>query len=105
LVALGSPQEIKREKMHSQVLEVDCTQPDVAMKWLKATDRFAGQDVQVALYGALLHVVAEDVAGLQPAIEEELTKAGQQIRGMELIAPSLEDVFIASAKEDVSSEL
>jgi hypothetical protein len=53
----------------------------------------------VALYGALLHVVAEDVAALQPAIEEELTGAGLQIQGMELIAPSLEDVFIASAKE------
>jgi len=104
LVALGSPQEIKREKMHSQVLEIDCTKPDVAMRWLKTTDRFAGQEVQVALYGALLHVLAEDVAGLRPAITEELTKAGQQIRSMELIAPSLEDVFIASASEGVSSE-
>jgi ABC-2 type transport system ATP-binding protein len=104
LVALGSPQEIKREKMHSQVLEIDCTEPDIAMRWLKTTDRFVGRDVQVALYGALLHVLAEDVAGLRPAIAEELTKAGQQIRSMELIAPSLEDVFIASASGGVSSE-
>jgi ABC-2 type transport system ATP-binding protein len=35
LVALGSPQEIKREKMPGQVLEVDCTRPDVAVQRLR----------------------------------------------------------------------
>jgi hypothetical protein len=53
----------------------------------------------VTLYGALVHVVAQDVLALRPAIEEELSVAGLQIRSMELIAPSLEDVFIASATE------
>jgi ABC-2 type transport system ATP-binding protein len=111
LVALGSPQQIKREKMHGQVLEIDCARPGRAVQILRA----AGQDQsdqdqsgrgrfgQVALYGALVHIVAEDVAALQPAIEAELSNAGLQIRSMELIAPSLEDVFIASAKEGFSS--
>lgn len=99
LVALGSPQEIKREKMRGQVLEVDCDKPDVAMKRLRAVDRLAQEGVQVALYGALLHVVAEDVADLRPVIEDELTQAGLAIRGMELIAPSLEDVFVASVAD------
>jgi ABC-2 type transport system ATP-binding protein len=98
LVALGSPQEIKREKMRGQVLEVDCDQPDVAMKRLRAAGRLAERDVQLALYGASLHVVAENVADLRPAIEEALTKAGLEIQGMELIAPSLEDVFVASVE-------
>ena len=98
-------EEIKREKMHGQVLEVDCTKPDVAVQSLRASNRFADRDVQVALYGALVHVVAEDVAALQPAIEEELSAAGLQIRGMELIAPSLEDVFIASARETERSAI
>jgi ABC-2 type transport system ATP-binding protein len=105
LVALGSPQEIKKEKMHGQVLEVDCDQPDVAMQTLRAADRFAGRDIQVTLYGALLHVVAEDAVALRPAIEEELTSAGLQIQSIERIAPSLEDVFIASATEGVRAEL
>jgi ABC-2 type transport system ATP-binding protein len=99
LVALGSPQEIKREKMHGQVLEVDCDQPDVAVGRLRGAGRLAERDVQVALYGALLHVVAEDVASLRPVIKEELAQAGIDIRSMELIAPSLEDVFVASATE------
>jgi ABC-2 type transport system ATP-binding protein len=105
LVALGSPQEIKQEKMHGQVLEIDCDQPDVAMQTLRAADRFAGREVQVTLYGALLHVVAEDAVALRPAIEEELTSAGLQIQSIERIAPSLEDVFIASATEGVRAEL
>ena len=108
LVALGSPQEIKQEKMHGQVLEIDCARPGLAVRILRAAGqaggrfegRFGqGRAGQVALYGALVHVVAEDVAALKPAIEEELTAAGLQIRSMELIAPSLEDVFIASATE------
>jgi ABC-2 type transport system ATP-binding protein len=103
LVALGSPQQIKQEKMHGQVLEIDCDRPGRAVQVLRA----AGQERfgQVALYGALLHVVAEDVAALQPAIKAELTNAGLQIRSMELIAPSLEDVFIASATETQPSAL
>lgn len=105
LVAIGSPHEIKREKMHGQVLEVDCNKPDVAMKRLQAASRLAGRNVRVALYGASLHVVAEDVASLRPVIEEELTQAGLEIQSMELIAPSLEDVFVASVEEGNSSEL
>jgi len=105
LVALGSPQEIKREKMHGQVLEVDCDRPDVAMKRLRAAGRLAERDVQVALYGASLHVVAEGVADLRPAIEEELTQAGLKIQSMALIAPSLEDVFVASVRDEEESAI
>jgi ABC-2 type transport system ATP-binding protein len=99
LVAIGSPQEIKREKMHGQVLEVECDKPDLAMKRLRAAGSLAGRDIQVALYGASLHVVAEDVADLRPAIKETLTQAGLEIQSMELIAPSLEDVFVASVRD------
>ena len=95
LVALGSPEEIKREKMHGQVLEIDCTAPDRAVQALRS----AGLFMEVALYGALVHVVAEEVANHRPAIEMILTEAGLEVRSMELIAPSLEDVFIASARE------
>ena len=95
LVALGSPEEIKRDKMHGQVLEIDCSKPDIAVRTLRADGRFT----EVALYGALVHVVAEDVARFQPAIKEKLIEADLEVRGMELISPSLEDVFIACARE------
>lgn len=97
LVALGSPEEIKREKMYGQVLEIDCSMPDTAVQTLRATGQFG----EVALYGALVHVVAENVDSYRPAIEETLTEAGLEVRAMELIAPSLEDVFIASTQGDI----
>ena len=95
LVALGSPEEIKAEKMRGQVLEIDCSAPEVAMGALRATGLFD----EVSLYGALIHVVAQDVGAHRPQIEAALQGAGVEAWGMEAIAPSLEDVFIASVEE------
>jgi len=95
LAALGSPEEIKTEKMRGQVLEIDCAAPEVAMGVL----RTAGLFDEVSLYGALIHVVAEGVEAHRPRIETALCEAGVDIRSMDIIAPSLEDVFIASVRE------
>ena len=95
LVAIGSPEAIKREKMRGQVLEINCSAPDIAMQKLRAADLFE----EVALYGALIHVVAENVETFKPQIEQLLQAENSQIRSMEKILPSLEDVFIASARE------
>jgi ABC-2 type transport system ATP-binding protein len=95
LVALGSPEAIKAEKMRGQVLEIDCADPQTAMQVLRAMGVFD----EVSLYGALLHVVAEDVRGYQQRIDAALQEAGVGIRSMDVIAPSLEDVFIASVRE------
>ena len=95
IVALGSPEEIKREKMSEQVLEIDCSKADIAVRTLRATEQFG----EVVLYGALVHVVAEGVDAYRPAIEQVLVDAGLKVRSMQVIAPSLEDVFIASTRE------
>jgi ABC-2 type transport system ATP-binding protein len=95
LVALGSPEKIKAEKMRGQVLEIDCSAPEVAMGALRATGLFD----EVSLYGALIHVVAEGVEGHRSQVEMALRESGVGIRSMDLIAPSLEDVFIASVRE------
>jgi ABC-2 type transport system ATP-binding protein len=96
LVAIGSPEEIKQQKMQGQVLEIDCTQPDVAVRTLRASNRFT----EVALYGASVHLVATDVVAIQPAIKEILNQAGLVVHSMAVITPSLEDVFIASARQE-----
>ena len=94
LAAIGSPEAIKREKMRGQVLEIDCTTPQIAMGVLQAMGTFD----EVSLYGALIHVVAEGVEAHQTQIEATLREAGVEIRSMDIIAPSLEDVFIASVR-------
>ena len=96
LVALGSPEEIKLEKMRGQVMEIDCAAPEVAMGVLRETGLFD----EVSLYGALIHVVAEGAEAHRRRVKAVLQEAGVEIRSMEVIAPSLEDVFIASVRDD-----
>jgi ABC-2 type transport system ATP-binding protein len=99
IIAQGSPEEIKLHKMQGQVLEIDCTQPDEAIGVLRQMGMFE----EVALYGALIHVVAEGVAEHQPRIGRALAEAGIQVRAMDVIAPSLEDVFISNVRNSVEN--
>jgi ABC-2 type transport system ATP-binding protein len=94
LVAMGSPQEIKAQEMHGQVLEIACDQPNVAIPALRQLGVFE----EVALYGALIHIVTQDPAAHRPLIERALGDRGIGISTIDSIAPSLEDVFIASAR-------
>jgi ABC-2 type transport system ATP-binding protein len=96
IVARGTPQEIKQKVMKGQVLEIDCTDPDVALSTLRDASLFD----EVALYGALIHVVGEDLEVHLPEIHRLLAQQGVEIRSVDIIAPSLEDVFISSIKEE-----
>ena len=95
IVAQGSPQEIKETKMRGQVLEIDCDHPDVAVLALRELGLFE----EVALYGALIHVVTDDARAHKAIIRKTLEERGVTLRTMDLIAPSLEDVFISSVTE------
>ena len=52
----------------------------------------------VALYGTLIHTVTEDAVSSKPRLTRALTEAGVQVRAVDVIAPSLEDVFISNVK-------
>jgi hypothetical protein len=81
--------------MHGQVLEIACERPDLAMPVLR---QLAGLE-EVALYGAQIHVVSAHPDTQQPLIEDVLRRAGVAVSAIDRIAPSLEDVFIASARQ------
>jgi ABC-2 type transport system ATP-binding protein len=98
IVADGSPAGIKDREMRGQVLEIDCDNPALAIPSLREMGAFE----EVALYGALIHAVALDVGALRPLIEERLRQAGVVVRTMDVIAPSLEDVFISSVRAPAS---
>jgi len=105
IITQGSPEEIKLHEMQGQVLEIDCDQPDVAISVLRQlasplVGGIEGGFEEVALYGALIHVVAEGIAEHEPHIEQALAEAGVQVRAMDVIAPSLEDVFIANVRSN-----
>ncbi len=94
IIAQGSPEEIKLNRMQGEVLEIDCDQPDVAITALRETALFD----EVALYGAQIHVVAKGVAEKQPLIQRTLEKNGVHVQAMDVIPPSLEDVFISNVR-------
>ncbi|HEC36091.1 MAG TPA: ABC transporter ATP-binding protein [Anaerolineae bacterium] len=94
IIAQGAPEQIKLHRMEGQVLEIDCTRPDIAIGVLQESRLFD----EVALYGALIHVVADGVAEHKPLITQALAEAGVRVRTMDIIVPSLEDVFISNVR-------
>ena len=96
IVARGTPQEIKETIMKGEVMEIDCADPDVALSTLRDSSHFDEE----ALYGALIHVVGQDLETHRSTIEQLLRDKAVKIRSMDIIAPSLEDVFISSIKEE-----
>lgn len=94
LVALETPEQLKQTQMRGQVLEIACNQPAAALPVLSRLGVFE----EVALYGALIHAVAPDMDALRPQIETALRDAGIEVRSMDIIAPSLEDVFISCVR-------
>jgi len=96
IIAHGAPEEIKINKMEGQVMEIDCDKPAEAMEALQHMDLFE----EVALYGALIHVVGDDVEAYREDIRDALNHANVNVRTMDLIPPSLEDVFIANVRQN-----
>ncbi len=95
LVAKGPPEEIKVTQMHGQVVEIDCDDAGQAIPILRNLNVFE----EVALYGALIHVVTNNAPKHIPLIEKALTDHNLKVISVAQIAPSLEDVFISSARE------
>ena len=95
LVARGTPEEVKISQMHGDVVEIDCEDAAQAVPLLRELNIFA----EVALYGALIHVVTDHAAEHIPLITKTLADHGLSTISVERIAPSLEDVFISSARE------
>ncbi len=96
IVAQGSPEVIKQTQMQGKVLEVDCSNPQRAVRLLQEMGQFA----EVALYGSLIHVVTDDLEAGRAAIREHLTAEGIAVHSVDWIPPSLEDVFISRVRRN-----
>ena len=97
LVALDTPARLKQTNMRGDVLEINVSDPNAAMRILKAAQQ-SGQIPfdEVALYGVQLHAVVPSAEKYKEAIRALLAADGVQVRSIEWIAPTLEDVFISS---------
>ena len=99
LIAYGSPEQIKREMMRGEVLEINPSDAGRAVAVLQTAVSTQSLPLEeVELYGSLVHVVAPDMAAHQNAIARTLRDAGVEPGEMSIIEPSLEDVFISCVK-------
>ncbi len=91
IIAEGSPSELKTRQMPAQVLEIDSTPSEVALTALRAARLFD----EVALYGTLIHAIGADAREKILPAREILRARNVIVKSIEVIVPSLEDVFIA----------
>ena len=97
LVAIDTPARLKQTQMRGDVLEISASDPDAAMRVLKVAQQSGKLPLdEVALYGAQVHAVTPSARQYRQAVWDVLAAEGIQVRSVEWIAPTLEDVFISS---------
>lgn len=90
LLACGSPDEVK-ELMRGTILEIRCSEPRKATTLLRETLR----EESVGLFGDRVHVVTQQPERTTEAARARLQESAVEVAGIEVIEPSLEDVFVS----------
>ena len=99
LVGLDSVSELKLTQMRGQVLEINVSDPEKAVRILKAAQQSRQIPLdEVALYGAQIHAVVLEAQEYKDVIQKMLVEGNIQVNSIAWIAPTLEDVFISSVK-------
>jgi len=91
VIALGRPADLKRERQTHQLLQLDASQ---LLESMRAVEGLPGV-LDVAVFGGGLHVVADNAEAMMPRIRQALAEKHIEIRKLEPIQPSMEDVFVA----------
>jgi ABC-2 type transport system ATP-binding protein len=100
IIALGTPGELKKNWMKETVLNVECDHFMRAEELLRQDPIFR----ETAIFGNMIHVVTLDPEGASARIREILATAEISVLRIEVITPSLEDVFVTLTSEDANSE-
>jgi ABC-2 type transport system ATP-binding protein len=90
LIALGVPDQLKRDLSSHKLLQLETTD---LLGTMRALENEPGI-LDVAVFGAGLHVNVEDRAVATERIGRVLAQQNIQIKRLEPIQPSMEDVFV-----------
>jgi len=91
VIALGSPDELKRTAVEGTILDIACESCDQATELLKR----ASWARQVALFGSSVHALVDDPEEGARKARAELERAGLTVHRISPVPPTLEDVFIS----------
>ncbi len=91
IIAMGSPEEIKRRQTAGELLEI--TTPQYA----EALDVLSGlpEVRDAALFGRAIHVTVPDGRAAVPVLQKSLAARGVTVERIVPVSPSLEDAFVS----------
>jgi ABC-2 type transport system ATP-binding protein len=97
LIALGSPEELKRQSMEGELLEISLAPQNRGVALIAALDALDALDgvLEAAPYGDLIHVVVPDAQTAILRVRAVLDGQGIGVEAVTPIEPTLEDVFIS----------
>ncbi len=91
LIACSTPEELKRDVMREDIVEVACERPQDAMIDIEKLEGVR----EAALFGGAVHVVTANAERLIPLLRRAMDARGLGAARVEKILPSLEDVFVS----------
>ncbi|MEW6740787.1 MAG: ATP-binding cassette domain-containing protein [Nitrospirota bacterium] len=93
IIAEGTPNELRREHMKQNVLEIEVD------RFVEAMEILQKEGIEAAIFGNLLHAVVADARSGIPRVKRILESSNIRVAGIEKIPPSLEDVFVTLIEE------
>jgi len=94
VVACDSPENLKANNMKGLLYEIECDKVMKALEVLREDPIFH----EISLYGMDLHVVIRDEKHVE-GIRKALSQAGVNVKSINRVQPSLEDVFVSLVEE------
>ncbi len=90
VIALGTPAELKKSLTSQTLLQLDSPDQLETMRALEGAEGVR----EVAVFGGGLHVTVDNREAI-PGIRQKLESQGIEVKRLEQIEPSMEDVFVA----------
>ena len=99
VIALGTPADLRAGLSTHALLQLETSAP---LETMRALEHVPGIG-DVAVFGGGLHVSVNEPESAMEAIRGKLAAEAIEIRKMETILPSLEDVFVALIEAEAKS--
>jgi len=96
IIALGTPPALKSELRGHSLMDLESSD---TLESMKALENLEGV-LEIAVFGGGLHVTVLDPDEAEPRIRAALSAKNVALRRLEVIQPSMEDVFVALIEEE-----
>jgi ABC-2 type transport system ATP-binding protein len=96
VIALGTPAELKEQLRDQPLLYLETSDLFDSMKTVEGLPGIT----EVAVFGGGMHLSVTDAAAAQKTVREAIQAKGIEVRALQPIEPSMEDVFVAMIERE-----